>query len=61
MRVIVYPALQTVAVESQLVSLFLHLLQLLFELLDLLLQGKETSATRQQMAELIGSGGREEK
>lgn len=41
----VYPALQTVAAEPQLVSLLLHLLQLLSELLDLLLQGEEASAT----------------
>lgn len=39
----VYPALQTVAAEPQLVSLLLHLLQLLSELLDLLLQEEEVS------------------
>lgn len=38
----VYPALEAVAVESQLVPLFLHLLQLLLQLLDLFLTGDKT-------------------
>ena len=36
----VYPALKAVAVESQLVPLFLHLLQLLLQVLDLFLRGR---------------------
>lgn len=39
-RLCVYPALEAVAVEPQLIPLFLHLLQLLLQLLDLFLRGK---------------------
>lgn len=50
----VYPALQAVAVESQLIPLFLHLLQLLLQLLDLFLGGKKTEDVRDGQARLRG-------
>lgn len=40
LSVFVYPALQAVAVESQLTPLFLHFLQLLLQLLDFFLREK---------------------